>query len=71
VILLISYIPFWKTIKKKNITTYTLIEEYKLSKSLIDKLKHNKGINTSTLDQLCQILDCKISDIAEFKPDEK
>ncbi|WP_323163548.1 helix-turn-helix domain-containing protein [Variimorphobacter saccharofermentans] len=70
-ILLISYIPFWKTIKKKNITTYTLIEEYKLSKSLIDKLKHNKGINTSTLDQLCQILDCKISDIAEFKPDEK
>jgi putative transcriptional regulator len=69
--LLISYIPFWKTIKKKNITTYTLIEEYKLSKSLIDKLKHNKGINTSTLDQLCQILDCKISDIAEFKPDEK
>lgn len=69
--MLISYIPFWKTIKKKNITTYTLIEEYKLSKSLIDKLKHNKGINTSTLDQLCQILDCKISDIAEFKPDEK
>ncbi|MBB2183735.1 helix-turn-helix transcriptional regulator [Lachnospiraceae bacterium MD1] len=68
---MISYIPFWKTIKKKNITTYTLIEEYKLSKSLIDKLKHNKGINTSTLDQLCQILDCKISDIAEFKPDEK
>jgi len=63
--------PFWNTIKEKEITTYTLIEDYKLSKSLIDKLKHNKGINTSTLNQLCNILDCELSDIAEYRPDKE
>lgn len=68
---MISFQPFWDTIQKKGITTYTLIKEYKLSKSLIDKLKHNKGLNTSTLNELCRILDCKLSDIAVYKPDEE
>jgi len=68
---MISYKPFWTTIKKKDISTYALITEYKLSKSLIDKLKHDKGLNTSTLNELCHILDCKLSDIAEYTPDEE
>lgn len=66
---MISYKPFWDTIKKKGITTYTLISEYKMSRSLIDKLKHNKGLNTSTLNDLCRILNCKLSDIAEYIKD--
>ncbi|MHB8132069.1 MAG: helix-turn-helix domain-containing protein [Mobilitalea sp.] len=68
---IISYTPFWDTIKEKEISTYSLIEDYKVSKSLIDKLKHNKGINTSTLNQLCNILDCKLSEIAEYKPEKE
>lgn len=63
---MISYQPFWDTIRKQGITTYTLINEYKISRSLIDKLKHNKGLNTSTLNDLCQILHCQLSEIAEF-----
>ncbi len=64
---MISYQPFWNTIQKKGITTYTLINEYKVSRSLIDKLKHNKGLSTSTLNDLCRILHCELSDIAEYK----
>lgn len=64
---MISYQPFWNTIQKKGITTYTLISEYKVSRSLIDKLKHNKGLSTSTLNDLCRILHCELSDIAEYK----
>lgn len=71
VIWIINYQPFWDTIKEKEISTYKLIEDYKISKSLIDKLKHNKGINTSTINQLCQILDCEISDIAQYKSDKE
>lgn len=71
VIWIIIYQPFWETIKKKEISTYKLIEDYKLSRSLIDKLKHNKGINTSTLNQLCIILDCQLTDIVEFRPDKE
>lgn len=63
---MISYQPFWDTIRKQGITTYTLINEHGISRSLIDKLKHNKGLNTSTLNDLCQILHCQLSDIAEY-----
>ena len=67
---MIVYDPFWNTLKKKNISTYKLINEYKISKSLIDKLTHNKGITTFTLNELCTILDCDISDIAKYVKDE-
>lgn len=66
---MISYQPFWNTIQKKGITTYKLINEYKLSRSLIDKLKHNKGLTTSTLNDLCRILQCGLDDIAEYIED--
>lgn len=68
---IINYQPFWDTIKEKEISTYKLIEDYRLSRSLIDKLKHNKGITTSTINQLCEILDCEISDIAQYKSDKE
>ncbi len=69
VIFMISYQPFWNTIQERGITTYTLISQYKVSRSLIDKLKHNKGLSTSTLNDLCRILHCELSDIAEYIED--
>ncbi|MBQ2717772.1 MAG: helix-turn-helix transcriptional regulator [Clostridia bacterium] len=66
---MITYEPFYKTLKEKGISTYKLINEYKLSRSLIDRLKHNKPITTVTLNDLCSILDCKVEDILEYKKD--
>lgn len=66
---MITYEPFYKTLKEKGISTYKLINEYKLSRSLIDRLKHNKPITTVTLNDLCSILDCKVEDILEYKRD--
>ncbi len=66
---MITYEPFYKTMKAKGVTTYKLINEYNISRSLIDRLKHNKPITTVTINDLCKILDCNISDIAEYKPD--
>ena len=60
---MISYEPLYKTMKEKNITTYKLIKDYNISRSLLDRLKHNKPISTVTLDDLCNILDCKVQDI--------
>ena len=67
---MISYEPLYKTMKKKNITTYTLITKHNLSRSLIDRLKHNKPITTVTLDDLCKILSCKVEDVMEYIPEE-
>lgn len=64
---MISYEPFYATIKAKGISTYKLINQYGLSRSLIDRLKHNKPLTTVTIDDLCKILDCKVEDILVYK----
>lgn len=66
---MISYEPFYNTIKEKGISTYKLINQYGLSRSLLDRLKHNKPLTTVTIDDLCKILDCKVEDILTYKPD--
>lgn len=67
---MISYEPFFKTLKEKGLTTYKLINTYGLSSSLIDRLKHNKPITTVTIDDLCQILDCGVDGILEHQKSE-
>lgn len=66
---MISYEPFYKTLKDKNISTYKLINDYGISRSLLDRLKHNKPISTVTLNDLCNILKCKVEDILLFMED--
>ncbi len=60
---MISYEPFYKTLKEKNISTYKLINTYGVSRSLLDRLKHNKPISTVTINDLCSFLHCKVEDI--------
>lgn len=66
---MISYEPFYKTLKQKNVSTYKLINEYGVSRSLLDRLKHNRPISTVTINDLCDILDCKIEDILVYIKD--
>ena len=68
---MISYAPFYKTIKEKNISTYKLVNQYGLSRSLLDRIKHNKPLSTVTINDLCKILKCKIEDIAVYVEDEE
>ena len=68
---MISYKPFYETLKKKGISTYKLINQYKISRSLLDRLKHNKPISTVTINDLCEILDCSVSDILLYVKEEK
>jgi len=63
---MISYEPLYKTMKEKGVTTYTLVNKYNVSRGLLDRLKHNRPITTVTLDDLCKILDCNVSDIIEY-----
>ena len=66
---MISYEPFYQTMKKKGLSTYKLVNDYGLSRSLLDRLKHNKPISTVTLNDLCNILDCRVEDIMIFVKD--
>lgn len=69
---MISYAPLWETMKLKRATTYTLRNKgqtYNISSSTIRRLKANQSVSTNTLDALCNILNCTLSDIIEFVPD--
>jgi DNA-binding Xre family transcriptional regulator len=66
---MISYTPFWETLKEKNITTYTLITKHNISSATIDRMKKGKGIRTMKIDDFCRILDCNVSQIIEYVPE--
>ena len=67
---LISYEPFWRTLKSKGMTTYTLITRHNISSATIDRIKKGKGITTTKLEDFCRILNCTVSDIIEYIPDK-
>lgn len=67
---MIVYDPLWATMKRRGITTYTLIKDYSFSRGTLDSLKQNRNISTATLNDLCRILSCKVDDILEYIPDE-
>ena len=60
---MISYAPFYETLKKRGVTTYKLIKDFGVSRSLLDRLKHNKPISTQTVDDLCSFLKCRVDEI--------
>lgn len=63
---MIVYDQFWKTLKKSEQSTYTLIKDYHISSSTIDKLRKNKPMNTTTINDLCRILKCRVEDIMQY-----
>lgn len=68
---MISYEPLWDTMKKRHVTTYTLIYTHGIDPKTIHNLKHNKSITMYTLEQLCTILRCTPDDIVRFYRSEE
>lgn len=67
---MISYAAFWETLKRSSESTYTLIKDHHISSSTIDKLRKNKPLNTTTINDLCRILNCRVQDIMEYSPSD-
>ncbi len=67
---MISYEPLWETMKKQNVTTYTLINKHNFSPYTITNLKRNKSITMHTLERLCKILNCQAESVVYFTDDD-
>ena len=63
---MIKYDKLWETMKAKKITQYQLIKNYGFSTGQLDRLRKNGNINSYTLNILCEILECRLEDIAEY-----
>lgn len=68
---MITYRPFWERLKASPESTYTLIKNHRLSSSTIQKLRKDKPLTTTTINDLCRILNCRVEDILEYIPSEE
>ena len=68
---MISYAPFWETLKRKSVSTYALREKYGINPNTLTRMKNNKYLSMRTIEDLCKILDCRLEDIAEYVPEEE
>ncbi len=67
---MISYRPFYETLFKKGITEYHLIFKEGLSANTLHRMRHGEAVSTKTLNTLCEILNCGVSEIIEYVPSE-
>ncbi len=67
---MISYEPFWKTLQEREMSTYTLIYKHGILPDTLQRLRDGKTITTKTLNTLCSVLECSVSDILEYVPDK-
>ncbi len=62
---MISYDPLFLTLKKKDISTYYLIQNG-IDKKTIHRIKHNENITLLTVEKICTILECEIQDVVKI-----
>lgn len=67
---MIDYSPFWETLHASEESTYTLINRHRISSSTIDKLRKNKPLTTTTINDLCRIFHCNVEKIMQYIPCE-
>lgn len=68
---MITYAPLWKTMAAKKATTYTLRVKHGISHATVQRLQNDMPVSTHTLNKLCQLLDCRLEDIAVYIPDSE
>ncbi len=63
---MITYDNLWIIAKEKNISQYKLCQ-LGIGHSTLMRLKKNQPVSTETIDKLCAILNCNVSDIMQYK----
>lgn len=67
---MIVYDRLWKTMQQRGISQYRLLKEYGFSSGQLDRIRRGESITMYTLNSLCEILDCRVEDIIEYRPDK-
>ncbi len=67
---MIKYKPLWETMAAQGVTTYTLRFKHGMSHATVQRLQKDMPVSTHTLNKLCDILHCRLEEVAEYQPDE-
>ena len=69
---MISFRPLRELLAERKISTYYLRNKcgrFNLDNKTIKRFMNDESVSTYTLNALCNILECNLSDIMEFLPD--
>ena len=67
---MILYDKLWDMMRQRGVSQYALIKTYGVSPAQITRMKRNESVSTHTIDMFCRILNCQVSDIMEYIPDQ-
>lgn len=67
---MISYAPLFKTMKDRKITSYRL-EKMGFSRATYYSIQQGNSVSTNTINQLCKLLKCNVSDVIQYVEDEE
>lgn len=63
-----SYKPLLKLLVDKNMTKTQLREQLGISMATLAKISKNEYVSMKVLDDICNLLHCKIEDVIEHQP---
>lgn len=63
-----NYKPLLKLLIDKNMTKTQLREQLGISMATLAKISKNEYISMKVLDDICNLLECKIEDVIEHQP---
>lgn len=67
---MIRYARCGKLCQQKKVTTYTLRVKHGMSHATVQRLQADQPVSTHTLNKLCEILNCRLDEVAEYVPDD-
>jgi len=65
-----SYKPLWVLLVKRDMKKKDLMEQARLSPTIVARMSKNKPIDGSTLERICAALQCQPGDVIEYIPKE-
>ena len=68
---MVTYDKLWETMKRRQLSQYRMILYYGISASQLGRLKKNMYVSTHTIEMLCDILECQVEDVLEYRPDKQ
>ena len=62
----VSYKKLFHLLIEKEISTTQLQQKANISANIISKFKKNEYVSLETLEKVCKVLDCELTEILDF-----
>lgn len=68
---MISYDKLFKQLKNQGISTYFLRQNRIIGESTLTKLRNSEPVSMTTIDRLCNLLNCQPGDLLTHVPEKR